>query len=190
MRKLIILVDMDDVLSDFLQSWIDYLNTRYGLSVRYQDVTKWDMKKAYPELTDKQIYSPLAHRSFWHKVNAKKDAVKSMVRFIEQGHVIRIVTSSSPITLLPKLEGFLLRKFPFFSYRDVIVSYDKKLIKGDVMIDDGPHNLVGGEYKKILFTAPHNISIDTDKYGFIRADEWKDVVAIIDELATEKLGDR
>ena len=28
------------------------------------------------------------------------------------------------------------------------------------MIDDGIHNLIGGEYKKILFDAPYNRSFD------------------------------
>ena len=36
---------------------------------------------------------------------------------------------------------------------------------GDVLIDDGPHNLVNGPYFRILFDQPHNRGIDEKKYG-------------------------
>lgn len=34
------------------------------------------------------------------------------------------------------------------------------MINGDVLVDDAPHNLVGGRYKKILFDKPWNRSFN------------------------------
>jgi hypothetical protein len=42
------------------------------------------------------------------------------------------------------------------------------MIRGDVLIDDGIHNLEGGDYKKILFTAAHNRNYDAEANGMIR----------------------
>ncbi len=49
---------------------------------------------------------------------------------------------------------------------------NKQLVKGDILIDDNPHNLVGGEYIPILFDRPHN----HDKaHGITRAQTWEEV---------------
>ena len=55
------------------------------------------------------------------------------------------------------------------------------MIKGDVLIDDNPNNLVGGEYKKILFNKSHNVN-DRDNPEFHCADDWKEVYKIIKEI--------
>jgi 5'(3')-deoxyribonucleotidase len=55
-----------------------------------------------------------------------------------------------------------------------------------VLIDDGIHNLEGGSYRKILFTAPHNRSYDAEANDMIRVHGWDDVVRIIDEWEAEK----
>ena len=61
----------------------------------------------------------------------------------------------------------------------------KQLIRGDVLIDDGIHNLEGGAYKKILFTAPHNRHYDAEAHGMTRVNNWEEAVRIIDGMAQE-----
>ena len=56
------------------------------------------------------------------------------------------------------------------------------MIRGDVLIDDGIHNLEGGHYEKILMTAPHNINYDAEKHGMIRVRNWKEIERVIDQL--------
>lgn len=51
------------------------------------------------------------------------------------------------------MEKVILKYFPFLSWKNVIITSSKKMIKGDVLIDDGIHNLLDGDYKKILMTA-------------------------------------
>ena len=64
----------------------------------------------------------------------------------------------------------------------MIVTGRKQMVRGDVLIDDGVHNLEGGAYRKILFTAPHNRSYDAEANGMTRADNWDEVVRIIDGM--------
>ena len=79
-----------------------------------------------------------------------------------------------------KMNGLLFRYFPFLTWDRVIVTGRKQMIRCDVLIDDGVHNLEGGDYKKILFTAPHNRQYDAEANGMVRADTWEDVIRIID----------
>ena len=56
------------------------------------------------------------------------------------------------------------------------------MIKADILIDDAIHNLVYGDYVKILFDAPHNQGVNAEKYGIVRAKNWEEVYKIIGEL--------
>ena len=49
------------------------------------------------------------------------------------------------------------------------------MIRGDVLIDDGVHNLEGGAYAKILMTAPHNRNYDAEGNGMVRVHNWTQV---------------
>ena len=43
MKKLTILIDMDDTLEDLLGAWVSYLNTQYGTNVHKEDIRQWDI---------------------------------------------------------------------------------------------------------------------------------------------------
>ena len=64
----------------------------------------------------------------------------------------------------------------------MIVTNKKQLVRGDVLIDDGVHNLIGGEYYKILVDAPYNRAFDAESHGIRRVRGWDEIIAIIDEL--------
>ena len=51
-----------------------------------------------------------------------------------------------------------------------------------MLIDDGIHNLEGGAYKKILFTAAHNRDYDAEAHGMTRVHGWDEIVGIIDGM--------
>ena len=81
-----------------------------------------------------------------------------------------------------KMNRLLFHYFPFLSWNQVIITGRKQMIRGDVLIDDGIHNLEGGNYRKILFTAPHNRFYDAEANGMIRVHTWEEVVRIIDDM--------
>ena len=56
---------------------------------------------------------------------------------------------------------------------------------GDVMIDDGQHNLIGGTYKGFLMTAPHNRNYDAEANGLIRVNNWPEIYELIRRMAEE-----
>lgn len=67
--------------------------------------------------------------------------------------------------------------FPFIDAAHFITCTHKQLIRGDILVDDGPHNF-GGSYIPILFDAVHNRNYKT-KY---RAHNWQEVYNIIQQL--------
>lgn len=185
MRKLTVLVDMDDTLEGLLKAWIGELNQVYHTNVKYEDATEWELSRVFPTLTEKQIYRPLLLNEFWGLVRPIDGAVENMRRLYEDGHDIYVVTASHYQSLAGKMERVLFKYFPFIDWEHVIVTSNKHLVHGDVLIDDGVHNLLGGSYQKILMTAPHNRSFDAEAHGMRRVNTWDEAYAAVCAIANQ-----
>ncbi len=183
MRPLTILVDMDDTIEYLLKAWVAWLNHECGTKVNWQEISEWDMTKNFPMLTPQQIYEPLEIPEFWDHVKPIPYATEMIHQLIYEGHDIFIVTSTNYKTLSPKMEKVLFRYFPYLSFDNVIVTSCKRLIKGDILIDDGPHNLLGSDCIKLLMDAPHNQKIDEAKLGARRVHGWEEIYNVIHEIA-------
>ncbi len=183
-----ILVDMDDVLEQLVEAMLRYVNERYGTSVRPEDVVQWDLTRAFPTLTREMVYSPEYDESFWSTVAPMPGADEVLRRLMEEGHEIYVVTASEYETLRQKMEDLLFRWFPYLDWSHVIITSNKQLIRGDVLIDDGPHNLIGGSYRKILFDRPHNRSFDEKSVGAVRVRNWAEIHELICRMDAENTG--
>lgn len=175
MRKLTILVDMDDTIEYLLKEWVEWLNARHGLNVSVDDVRCWNIAEAFPELTAEQVYDPLYYHELWMRVKPMPDAQEVLKKLIEDGHEVYITTSSNYSTIATKITWVLFRYFPYICWDHVIVAAKKQMIRGDVMVDDGPHNLEGGDYEKLLMNAPHNRDYDEKSHGMTRVFNWSEI---------------
>jgi 5'(3')-deoxyribonucleotidase len=66
--------------------------------------------------------------------------------------------------------------------KDFIQALDKSLIDCDYLIDDRPENIESTRGMGILYSQPHNQNFEW-KY---RANNWEEVVQIIEGLEKEK----
>lgn len=184
MRKLIVLVDMDDVLENLLEVWTSYLNRRYGVNKSMDDFWEWDMTKNFNTLSPDQIFNPLAEEELWKMVTPLPGAVEYLKRIIDDGHKVYIATSSHPDTVALKFNHVIRKYFPFISYEDIIVTYNKQLLRGDVLIDDNPCNLEGGAYIGLLMEAPHNRLYEANERNIVRVKSWNEIYKKICEIAS------
>ena len=178
-----ILIDLDDVMDRLVDHWCDVLNERYGTNKTRDDLKEWDAAMAFKELTEEQVRAPLAEDGFWNGVEPMPGATEAVKYLIDKGHEVYVVTSSFYRALHEKMENMLFKHFPFLDWEHVIVANNKQMILGDVLIDDGIHNLLDGQYIKILFDAPWNRNVEAAKLGVYRARDWDTIVDIIEELA-------
>ena len=183
MKKLTILVDMDDTMENFCVVWVNKLNKKYGTCVHIDDIKEWDIHKFFPELSKDEIFSPLFCEDFWKEVRPLDGAVQYIEKLINDGHKIIVVTASHPDTVSMKWHHVMQRYFPFIDCKDIIVTAKKQVIKGDVLIDDAPHNLIGGEYMKILYDAPHNKNFDTNNMYITRVYNWNQIYNLIQSIS-------
>ena len=179
---MVILVDMDDTIEQLLAAWLRAANRRYGRNAAYEKVRDWDVSLAYPGLSREEIYAIPNEPGFWATVEPIPGAAEALQRLMAAGHQIYIVTATERESLVEKMDDLLFRYFPFLSWDQVIITKRKQLIRGDVLIDDGPHNLEGGDYVKLLMTAPHNLDYDAEANGMIRVNNWGEIERVLGEL--------
>lgn len=186
MKKLTILVDMDDTIECLTDAWIDWLNRKYDTNVRKEDVHSWDFSAAFPMLSHGEAYEPLYIDEFWNDVRPMPGAYEILQKLKLEGHDVYIVTSSAYQTIRAKMDRVLFEYFPFINWSHVIVAMNKAMVKGDVLIDDGPHNLENFDGARILMTAPHNRSYDAEAHGMYRVSNWQEIDDLLCEFSRIK----
>ena len=177
-----ILVDMDDTMEQLLEALVDRANERFGRHADVDEVTDWSIVCAFPGLEKRQILDLMYEENFWEAVKPVPGAAEALKHFMDEGHEVYVVTATEFEHVYEKMKKVLFRYFPFLSPRQVIIACRKQMIRGDVLIDDGIHNLEGGEYRKLLFTRPYNREYDAEANGMIRVNNWDEIVRIIDEM--------
>ena len=179
---MIILVDMDDTIEQLLSALVKRANERFHRSAAMDDITGWSIVCAYPGIEKRQILDLMYEPGFWDTVDPVPGAAAALKYLMDKGHQVYIVTATEFQHVREKMEKVLFRFFPFLSPDQVIITGCKQMIRGDVLIDDGIHNLEGGEYRKILFTAPYNRDYDAESNGMIRVHNWKEIIEVIDRM--------
>lgn len=179
---MVILIDLDNVLIKTGEAWVAEINSRHGTSVAYDDITWWEIEDFFPSLTHDEVYAPLTDGSAWDRVTPVDGAQEYVQKLIDDGHDLYIATSSSLNTIGKKWTDIIRKFFPIIPHNNVIVSHAKQMIRADVLIDDAPFNIVGGEYTGILFDAPHNREYAASNCSIKRAKSWKEVYDLIEEM--------
>ena len=77
------------------------------------------------------------------------------------------------------MDKVIFKYYPFLTWKNIIVTSNKKIIKGDVLIDDGIHNLEGADYEKILVSAPYNEYYDAEGNGMHRVHSWNEIENVL-----------
>ena len=178
-----ILIDMDDTIESLLKAWVSGVNKKYGRNVSCEDVTSWDVSSAFPGLTHEQVYAVPLEQGFWKTVEPIPGAAEAIQHFMDAGHEVFIVTATPYESVTEKMTEVLFRYFPFLTWKQLIITSRKQLIRGDVLIDDGVHNLEGGDYVKILMTAPHNRNYDAEANDMIRVHTWPEIEDVIRRIS-------
>ena len=104
MKKLTILVDMDDTIENLCEVWVEMLNEKHGRRVELCDIVDWDISLFFPGLTKEELYAPLFTRELYRRITPMPGARKHMEMLMNDGHKVLLVTASHPATIQMKYE--------------------------------------------------------------------------------------
>lgn len=167
-----ILLDMDDVIADTSGGILQLYNEHFQKNYQREDFFNSDLWQKEVAINYLELRSRLHEPGFFRNLDVKKDAVE-VVKKLNEHYEIFILSAATefPNSLKEKIE-WLEEHFSFISWHNVTFCGDKRIAKGDIMIDDHDKNLRHFAGDCLLFNAIHNQSYKENYRCF---ETWKEI---------------
>ena len=173
---MIVAIDVDGVIADLMQVVLAQYNGDYKDSLVKDDIRAWDVSLFVKSECGKKIFSYFEDPHIYDDVKPINESLLGITNIRQMGNRVIFATTSANGTHGAKLAWLSI--FGYLSDRkDYIECADKSLIRADVLIDDGIHNLLVFPGERVIFTQPWNKSMSVS--GSWRANNWEEVVEII-----------
>jgi 5'-nucleotidase len=135
MKKLTIHIDMDGIVADCHQKWIERINKKLKKKFTVADIKDWDIGSLDPSNAGK-IYQMIQKPMFFYDLEPLPGSQNAVKALQDMGHDVNFLTSpASPHSAMEKLL-WIEKHFPFVNHKNVILTHQKHLVNGDVFIDD------------------------------------------------------
>ncbi len=175
-----ILIDMDGVIADFDQEFLKRWRTRHPdkLYIPLEERSTFYLKDSYPKELKPLVAEILLESSFFRGMLPMPGAKEALEEMRERGFEIFICTSP-----LSTYNNCVLEKYEWVEkvlgpswVKQLILTKDKTIIKGDFLIDDKP--VITGaeehpEWEHILYDRPYNREVNKRR---ITWENWRDIL--------------
>lgn len=177
MRKLQLIIDSDEILFNTIKRVLDLYNEEYELNYTLEDINDWNLCNCQLPGTNMTKYFEMP--GFFKSLEPIDGAQEYLKKIYEDGHKILIATASPKFAILDKIEH-IRNTFPFLQDEDIVAITHKNLLKGDIMFDDGLHNISKSicDYP-VIMNAPWNRS----GVKYKRVNSWKEFYEYVQEIA-------
>lgn len=176
-----ILVDQDGTIAEWGLGW-NYHLSLYGEAAagipRHRDQRTFDLhagRTAEEMSIIAEVMDTLDYGSL-RGIRGARTALRAMVR---AGHDVRIVTTPWPTNVMCASDkiAWVIRRYGREWAKRVILTHDKTLIRGDILIDDKPQitGAMEPEWEHVYFTQPYNEN-ETGKRRINNWNEWESVL--------------
>lgn len=162
-RSTRIVVDQDEVLAQFVEEIVRRWNARAGTSFTREDINMWAMEQTFGADSKEWIKETIKSPGLFDDLQPCEGAIKGFnyLRASEYAEVIVATHIQEGMENVYDAKRRWMKKyFPDFDLKNFVAISRKSLIDGDVLIDDGAHNieewLDEGRHAAFVFDAPWN----------------------------------
>jgi 5'-nucleotidase len=140
--SLTILVDLDSILADLDAKWYSTWNKLTGDTLHKSKVTEWATHK-FCLNQDMRVYDVLNEDGFFRDLKPIAGGIDACRVLTKDGHRIIIVTAVPEESRTAEYDKrmWVREHLPFINKKDFVSTHAKDSIRGDVLVDDGPHNI-------------------------------------------------
>ena len=184
-KKPVILLDCDGVLADFTSLALQLIKDETGKSYSPDDIPHWEVFESlgYPEIWN-TFGEKASKPGFCAGMKVYPRAQAAVKKFRETCEVL-IVTA--PVDARPWMyeRAHWLGTHFDISRKKVIFAHEKQQVRGDMLVDDKPDNVIAWAEANpdgiaVLWAHPYNRSAALPE-GVIRTSSWKELHAIVKE---------
>jgi 5'-nucleotidase len=143
MSKLRILIDQDAILADLLADWLALYNSKFDDALTKSDIHSWDVHKYVKPECGTAVYALPSAPGLYRNLKPIPGALAAVNSLLDDGHKVAIVTAHSehPENTTEKMQ-WIYEHLPRLGHKNVFFAHLKSWIKGDVLIDDSPNNII------------------------------------------------
>ncbi len=177
-----VLVDIDGVAGDFVGAWLQVVYECTGRRYTREQLTQCDLSAAAGLHASEKYRIEIAMRrqDFCARIQPIAGAQEGLAALRKVAEV-RIVTKPLPDSLVYGPSIFWCTERLNWLYRhfgipasDVYLCSDKQGIRGDILVDDDPKNLVGFQGRALLWDRPWNQGAQ-----FERITTWQELLTVV-----------
>ena len=173
MKRLI--VDMDNVLNNMAERLVREFNKTFGTNFSIVDITSYRFYENFGvdlEVGHNFTRTLFNWPGFWLSLEPQPNSTIIMRKLndIFDIYVVTTPFKRSRNCFAEKVD-WLNKYFPFIGEEKLVFTYNKGLIKGDIIIDDHPTNLSNFVGNTIVFDYPFNKEFKAD----FRSDNWIEI---------------
>lgn len=177
-----VLVDMDGVIADWGRAYGESLDT-FGADAadipRHADQRSFNLNEGRTDRERAIIAAVMIEPGFYARLDPIDGAKQALNQMVEDGHDVRIVTSpwvSNPTCASDKL-NWIVRYYGSHWGSRVVITTDKTLVQGDILIDDKPEvtGVAVPTWEHVLFDQPYNRDV-SDRRRLVDWGGWRDLL--------------
>ncbi len=169
-RKPRIAIDMDEVLADTIDKFIELYKQRHEHEVLLTDMHGMEIGQALPPHLAGTVRPYVNERGFFRDIKVMPGS-QEVVKALMENYDVYVASAAMEFKYsLEDKQAWLEEHFPFISWTNIIFC-GHKILDVDIMIDDRIKNFVTFNGRKLLFSSPHNLRME----GFERVNNWQDV---------------
>jgi 5'(3')-deoxyribonucleotidase len=174
----IAIVDVDDTVAGLLPEWLRLYNRDWDDTMRPEQVTSWMISEHVKPACGLRILDYLDTCALYDGVEPIVGALAGVERIRAAGVRVVFATTSVRGHAGAKLDWLQRHGFLRAGQKrdaDYVEIADKGLLRGQVIIDDGWHNIAAWRgILALLFPSPQNAARVVDEPGVLRVRDWQD----------------
>lgn len=176
--KPVLLFDLDGVCANLAAKWLAVYNREWGDDLTLGEIVEWEWHRFVRPECGKRIYHYLNRPGFFADLEPIPGAVSALERLKDRAELV--VLTASPREAMADKVNWIRRHLPFIPKENVIITYRKDLVWGDVLFDDAPRNLRHFRGFRVLMDYPYNRNFH-DTY---RVRNWAEFEALMERVLT------
>lgn len=173
-----VLLDLDGVVADIWEPWFSRYNAKTGDDLTVEKTLAWDVPAAKDH---KALFAVLSEPGFYRDLQPFPGAVEAVRGLVDAGDEVYVLSAAPSVSSWSEKAWWCERYLPFIPQKHIILTHAKALVKGDVLLDDGPHNLAAYRAawpQALLATVfyPYN-EVEALRHANAVVGTWKDMPA-------------